>query len=149
MAKFQIDDDLVRNLSKLLEETGLGEIEYEEDGKRIRVSLGGSGQSIAVAPAVAAPPPSEQPSASNQDTAVGHPGAVPSPIVGTVYTSPEPDAAPFVTLGDSVTEGQTVLIVEAMKTMNPIQAPRAGKITKIFVENGDPVEFGAVLMIIE
>jgi acetyl-CoA carboxylase biotin carboxyl carrier protein len=148
MSKFKVDKDAIRELAALLEETGLSEIEIEDDDKRLRVSRASA---PAPAPAAPAPPP---PAAAGEagggpENWTTHAGAVTSPMVGTAYVAPEPDAAPFVQVGDEVAEGQTLLIVEAMKTMNPIPAPWAGKITRILVENAAPVEFGEVLMVIE
>ncbi len=147
MAKFDVSEDLVRKLAGLLEETGLNEIEYEAEDRRIRVSRAG-----AVAPlAAAAPPPAVAPApAVAPDSADAlPPGAVTSPMVGTVYVASEPGAPPFVKVGDSVSEGQTLLIIEAMKVMNPLASPRAGKVTQILVSDGEPVEFGALLLVIE
>jgi acetyl-CoA carboxylase biotin carboxyl carrier protein len=146
MTNSHVNKDLIRELSELLEETGLSEIEWEEDGKRVRVvrQMGAAPVAAPVAAAAAASAP--------QDPATdpaGHPGAVNSPMVGTAYLAPEPGAAPFIKNGDKVTEGQTILIIEAMKTMNPIAAPRAGRVVQIFVANGDPVEYGEALLIIE
>ncbi len=146
-----LDMDAIAQLADLLTEKGLSEIEIKQDGVEIRVSR----QQAPVA-AVAPPPPapvasSTQPAASGGGSAdaAAHPGAVTSPMVGTVYLAPEPGAAPFVTVGDQVSEGQTLMIVEAMKTMNHIPAPRSGKVTAILVENGVPVEYGEPLVIIE
>ena len=147
MSKFDIDEALIRKLAKLLKETGLTEIEFETDDARIRVNAGASGPVIAAAPAVAAPaavaaataaPAAEGPAA----------GSVSSPMVGTAYLSPEPNAAAFVKVGDRVAKGQTILIIEAMKVMNPIPAPHAGTVTQILVQDGQPVEFGEPLMVI-
>ena len=139
-----VDGDLVRTLAALLEETGLTEIEYAMGERRIRVVRGG-----AAAPAltVAVPPPSAaaSPAAAPADTA----GAVKAPMVGTAYLSPQPEAPPFVKLGDSVREGQTLLIIEAMKVMNQISAPRAGKVARILVADGAPVEYGQPLVVLE
>ncbi|MFN3233354.1 MAG: acetyl-CoA carboxylase biotin carboxyl carrier protein [Alphaproteobacteria bacterium] len=147
MAKLTIDKDLIRELADLLDETGLTEIEIEDDDMRIRVGRGG----VAAAPVVAAPAPAV--SISSEPTAEAdvraHPGAVTSPMVGTVYLAPEPGKPVFVKVGDSVAEGQTLLIIEAMKTMNPVEAPRAGIVKQILVENEKPVEFGEPLLIIE
>lgn len=146
------DHETIRELAELLHETGLSEIEIERSGLRLRVA-----KSTAVtmsAPAMAAVPPVAAPAA----TAAGgpaaadpssHPGAVKSPMVGTVYRSPEPSSPPFVEVGATVTEGQTVLIIEAMKTMNHIKASKSGTVREILVENEQPVEFGEALMIIE
>ena len=152
MAKFKFDDDLVRSLTKLLEETGLTEIEFEAEGQRVRVARGGGVTTeAAVQPqAAAAKPEAATETGETGETDAEHlPGAVTSPMVVTAYTAPEPGAPPFVSVGDTVREGQTVLIVEAMKTMNPIPAPHGGKVMRILVENGDPVEFGEALMAIE
>ena len=127
-AKSGIDADAVRELAELLTETGLTEIEIEHNGARIRVARQ-TGQTIMSAPVAAAPAATaaEAPAAPKGP----HPGAVPSPMVGTVYVSPEPGKPPFVKIGDTVKEGDTLLIVEAMKTMNPILAPRGGKVLEI------------------
>lgn len=151
----KVDNNLIRELAALLDETGLSEIEWEGDGQRVRVAKPGAvAAPVAVAPApVAAPvrnqaPPPLDPPAPALDHA-SHPGAVTSPMVGTAYLAPEPDARPFVQAGDVVNEGQTLLIVEAMKMMNPITAPRGGKVAQILVSNGAPVEYGEVLVIID
>ena len=141
----------IRELAGILEETGLTEIEIEKDDVRLRVSRqGGASQVVAAAPAVhaapSAPAPSAAPAAASGDD---HPGAVKSPMVGTAYLSSSPGAAPFIKEGGQVTEGQTVMIVEAMKTMNPIAAPRSGTVTKILVSDSQPVEFDEPLCIIE
>jgi acetyl-CoA carboxylase biotin carboxyl carrier protein len=135
MSKFDIDEALIRKLAKLLKETGLTEIEFETDDARIRVNAG-SGPVIAAAPASAAA--SEGPAA----------GTVSSPMVGTAYLAPEPNAAAFVKVGDRVAKGQTILIIEAMKVMNPIPAPHAGTVTQILIQDGQPVEFGEPMMVI-
>ncbi len=150
MSKLELDEKIVRKLSELLQEMGLTEIEYEASGHRIRVARG------AVAPA-AAPvlaPPAAAPAATGEAPAPGAAEAVPAnavtaPMVGTAYTAPEPGAAPFVSVGDSVKEGQTLLIIEAMKVMNQIPSPRAGKVTQILIEDGQPVEYGEPLLILE
>jgi acetyl-CoA carboxylase biotin carboxyl carrier protein len=137
--------DAIRELAVLLEETGLTEIEVEQNGVRLRVSRAVQtivSHSGAAAPAAAAPAPAAE-------TPKGPPaGAVPSPMVGTVYVAPEPGKPPFVKVGDTVKEGDTLLIVEAMKTMNPILAPRSGSIKEICVSDAQPVEFGQTLLII-
>jgi acetyl-CoA carboxylase biotin carboxyl carrier protein len=148
--KPEVDRELIHELARLLEETGLTEIEIERGGSRVRVARGRDVSHL-VAPqsaAVAAPAPAPAPAAAAVDPA-SHPGVVTSPMVGTAYLSPSPGAKPFVEIGSRVTAGETLLIVEAMKTMNQIPAPRSGKITRIFVENGQPVEFGEPLMIVE
>ena len=148
MASFDIDGDLVRKLADLLRETGLSEIEFAEGEKRIRVTRPTAAQTVAVhAPvaAAAAPVAAAAPAAKPAN----HPGAVTSPMVGTAYAAPEPGSAPFVRVGDTVKAGQTVLIIEAMKVMNPIKAPRGGTVVEILISDSQPVEFGEVLMIIE
>ena len=149
MAKFKFDDDLIRSLAKLLEETGLTEIEFEAEGVRVRVARGGGVTQAAIpetsAKLEAATETGEADKASEEHT----PGTVTSPMVGTIYTAPEPDTPAFVSVGDTVLEGQTVLIVEAMKTMNPLPAPCDGKVIRIFVVNGGLVEFGEALMVIK
>lgn len=148
-----VDQDLIRDLAKLLSETDLSEIEIEQHGLRLKVVRQFGGAVIASAtPASAAVPAAAVPAAAqaagdNDDAS--HPGAVTSPMVGTIYTSPEPDTDPFIRVGDQVTEGQTLLIIEAMKTMNNIPAPKAGRVAKILVSNEQPIEFGEVLVIIE
>jgi acetyl-CoA carboxylase biotin carboxyl carrier protein len=149
MTKFDIDEALIRKLAKLLKETGLTEIEFETDDARIRVNAGASGPVIAAAPAMpasAAVPAAAltQPPAADAPAA----GSVSSPMVGTAYLAPEPNAPAFVKVGDRVSKGQTILIIEAMKVMNPIPAPHAGTVTQILVQDGQPVEFGEPLMVI-
>ena len=147
----QIDSDLVRQLAGILNETGLSEVEYESGGTRIRVAR--TIQQTVFAPgagAVAAlPAPSAGAVAPASTDLSAHPGAVKSPMVGVVYYAAEPGAAPFVKVGDSVTEGQTLVLIEAMKTFNPVKAPRAGKVARMVADNGAPVEYGEVLVIIE
>lgn len=151
--KSQFDHELIRQLATLLDETNLSEIELERDNFRVRVARQITVEApVAVAaPAQAAAPvaaATAAPAAASGDPAA-NPGAVPSPMVGTCYRAPEPGARTFVEVGDSVTSGQTIMIIEAMKTMNQIPAPRAGKVTAILVEDGQPVEFGEPLVIIE
>ena len=151
MATFDIDGDMIRKLAGLLDETGLTEIEYAEGEKRVRVTK--AGQPVFAA-AVQTPASAHIPSAGGQApvpaaSLASHPGALTSPMVGTAYAAPEPSAASFVKVGDHVRAGQTVLIIEAMKVMNPIKAPKAGIVADIFVKDAQPVEFGEVLMIIE
>jgi len=144
------DSALIRELALLLDETNLTEIEIERAGLRVRVarniSIAASVPAVAhaahTAPAAAAVP------AAAADLAK-HPGVVPSPMVGTAYWSPEPGAKPFIEVGSKVSAGQTLLIIEAMKTMNQIPSPRAGTVTQILIEDGQPVEFGEPLVIIE
>ena len=141
-----IDADAIRELSELLNQTGLTEIEIETDGARIRVSRA----AVAAASGVPAAPVTAPAVAAAAPAAVSgpHPGAVPSPMVGTVYVAAEPGQPPFVSVGQTVKEGDTLFIVEAMKTMNPITAPRGGKVVEISVSNGQPVEFGQTLLIL-
>ena len=152
--KFSSEDSaLIRELALLLDETSLTEIEIERAGLRLRVarnisiaaSMPASFAPAAVAPAAAAAAASSEPATDYAN----HPGVVPSPMVGTAYWSPEPGAKPFVEIGVKVSAGQTLLIIEAMKTMNQIPSPRAGIVTQILVEDGQPVEFGEPLVIIE
>jgi acetyl-CoA carboxylase biotin carboxyl carrier protein len=159
------DDDIafIRALAELVRESDLNELEikreYGEDQElSVRLTRGGAIAHIAAAPAHAAyaPPAAPVPAASaapaqpaRSDDPADHPGAVASPMVGTAYLSPEPGAAPYVRLGDTVDEGQTLLIVEAMKTMNQIPSPRSGVVKRILIDDKQPVEFGAPLMIIE
>ncbi len=151
--KLVIDAALIAQLSKLLEENNLNEIEVQSGAQRVRISRGG-GVALAAAPVMAAAAPTRLSDAVSttpiKDKGDGkHPGAVPSPMVGTVYLAPEPGAKQFIEEGTKVKAGQTLLIVEAMKTMNAIPAPRAGTVTKVLVENGQPVEYGEPLVIIE
>ena len=149
-----IDEDAIRALASLLDETGLTEIEIEQDGRRLRVARGVSSTAVSVVPApargiegmpaavaVPAPPGAIDPSL--------HPGVITSPMVGTAYRAPEPGAKPFVDIGSRVKAGDVLLIIEAMKTMNQIPAPRAGTVTQILFEDGQPVEFGEPLVIVE
>jgi acetyl-CoA carboxylase biotin carboxyl carrier protein len=141
-----LDADLVRGLAALLGETGLTEIEYAVGDRRIRVARTLAAVAAAPAVAIAAAKPAEAGAATSPAV---HPGAVKAPMVGTIYFSPEPDAPPFVKLGDSVSEGQVVLIIEAMKVMNQIRSPRAGRLTQVLVADGSPVEYGEPLMVLE
>ena len=147
MSKFDVDEALVRKLAALLKDTGLSEIEFESEGKRIRVNSGAVGGAMIQAPAAAAPAAAAPIPAAKPE---GPPaGALTSPMVGTAYLSPEPNAAAFVKPGDRVNKGQTVLIIEAMKVMNPILAPTSGTVREILISDGQPVEFGEALMIIQ
>ncbi len=153
LKKNRLDDALVRRLSKLLNETGLSEIEYGESGWHLRVAKQVAAP-LAAAPFPAAPAPEtatagSERAAPDEDTNADHPGVIVSPMVGVCYTKPEPDQAPFFKVGDEVEEGDTVLLIEAMKVFNSIKAPRAGKVSRILVSNGTPVEFGEPLLIIE
>jgi|SRR6478735_7934506 acetyl-CoA carboxylase biotin carboxyl carrier protein len=152
-AKVSADDSaLIRELALLLDETSLTEIEIERAGLRVRVA-----RNISIAAGIPAGIPSvvSAPVAAVSATAAAgadlskHPGVVPSPMVGTAYWSPEPGAKPFIEVGTKVSAGQTLLIIEAMKTMNQIPSPRDGTVTQILVEDGQPVEFGEPLVIIE
>jgi acetyl-CoA carboxylase biotin carboxyl carrier protein len=152
--KAGVDHELIRELAQLLDETGLTEIEIDRDGMRVRVAR----QVFAGTAAAAAPLPTAlqagtvsaqgEPAAEESDPGK-HPGCVRSPMVGTAYLGPEPGAPPFVGVGSRVVQGQTILIIEAMKTMNHIPAPKAGVVTRILVGNRQPVEFGEPLAIIE
>ncbi len=151
-----LEVDWIRELAGILDETGLTEIEIEKANIRVRVARGGAVAALAPAPVApaAAPAPAPAPQAVNEPAPqpaarAAHPGAVPSPMVGTAYLAASPGADPFVKVGDAVAEGQTVLIVEAMKTMNPITAPKSGKVVDVLVQDAQAVEFGEPLMIIE
>ena len=151
MATKSIDSETVRELAHLLDETNLTEIEYDTGSVRIRVARQGVPMAVhamPAAPAVAAAPVAQPAAAALADDA-SHPGAVTSPMVGVAYLAPEPGAAKFIEVGASVSEGQTLMLIEAMKTFNPIRAPRGGKIARIIIEDGQPVEFGEPLVIIE
>jgi acetyl-CoA carboxylase biotin carboxyl carrier protein len=140
--KITVDPALVAELSRLLEENKLTEIEVQRGDTRVRVSRGGPGApGTATTPVASASAPGADPAA--------HPGVVKSPMVGTVYVAPEPGAKPFVEEGSEVREGQTLFVVEAMKTMNAIPSPRAGRVKRILVEDAQPVEYGEPLAIIE
>lgn len=147
--KPSIDQELIRDLAALLKETDLNEIEVEQDSLRIRVARGGGQFVQAPAPVAAIPAVAAAPAPVEAVDVASNPGAVKSPMVGTAYLSPSPDASVFVNVGDNVKAGQTVVIVEAMKTMNQIAAPKAGKVTAILVENAQPVEFGEPLIVVE
>ena len=151
-AKFSSEDSaLVRELALLLDETSLTEIEIERAGLRLRVARNISVAATMPMPIAAAPaglPVAAAPAAAAADLSK-HPGAVTSPMVGTAYWAPEPGAKPFIEVGTKVSVGQTLLIIEAMKTMNQIPSPRAGTVTQILVEDGQPVEYGEPLVIIE
>jgi acetyl-CoA carboxylase biotin carboxyl carrier protein len=152
-AKFATSDGaLIRELALLLDETSLTEIEIERAGLRVRVArnvtIAASVPAAAPVAAAPAPLPATAVAAPAADMAK-HPGAVPSPMVGTAYWASEPGAKPFIEVGSKVSVGQTLLIIEAMKTMNQIPSPRAGTVTQILVEDGQPVEFGEPLVIIE
>jgi acetyl-CoA carboxylase biotin carboxyl carrier protein len=151
----QVDVKLVRQLAELLNETGLSEIEVEDNDRKIKVARHLQAASVAVAAPAAAPAPAAAAPVAPIATAppsaapAEHPGAVKSPMVGTVYLAASPEAAPFVAVGDAVKEGDTLVIIEAMKVMNPIAASRGGKVAAVLVENGQPVEFDQPLVVIE
>jgi acetyl-CoA carboxylase biotin carboxyl carrier protein len=150
------DPELVRELANLLADTDLSEIEVEKGDLRIRVARSINTVTVPVAPSIAAPPvaiPAPPPTLSEAVSAAKaagpHPGAVTSPMVGTAYRKPSPDAKPFIEIGSRVEVGDKLLLIEAMKTFNDIVAPRAGTVTAIFVEDGQPVEYGEPLLVIE
>jgi len=151
MAKDKFNSELVRELAELLNDTGLTEIEYGQDDWHIRVAKNVSVQASAAPAPVQSTPiaTSAAPSASDVNDPTKHPGCVVSPMVGMAYLSPDPDSANFVSIGESVSEGQTLCLIEAMKVFNPITAPKAGKVTQVHVDAGSPVEFGDPLFIIE
>ena len=157
MTKTEVDKDLVRELAALMEETGLSEIEIENDDDRIRLVRAGvaSAATVAIpvtphvgAAAMPAAAPAVAVTATDGDLS-GHPGAVVSPIVGIAYHAPSPDDAPFVQIGDKIAAGQTILVIEAMKTFNEIPSPHGGTVRQILFENASPIEYGDVLMIID
>jgi acetyl-CoA carboxylase biotin carboxyl carrier protein len=159
MSQHDLEVELIRNLAGLLDETKLTEIEYQRDNVRVRVARTAPAQTInmtggapvagvAVAAAAPAAAPAPAAAAPAADPA-SHPGAVPSPMVGTVYVASQPGSPAFVKVGDKVSQGQTILIIEAMKVMNPLASPKAGTVKDILVRDGQPVEYGEVLMIIE
>ncbi len=150
----KINAEAIRELAELLDETGLTEIEVADGDKSIRVNKGAMVMANGGGAPVQMSSDPTVPQAANADapatTAIDdHPGAVTAPMVGTAYMAAEPDAPAFISKGASVNEGDTILIIEAMKVMNPIKAPRSGTVTQIVVENGTPVEFGDVLVVIE
>jgi len=151
--KARLNHDLIRELAQLLDETGLTEIEIEQEGLRVRVGRQTLAAAMSAPPTAHVPPPPVVAPAPAVLDAAGdpakHPGVVTSPMVGTAYLAPEPGARPFVDIGSPVKAGDTLLIIEAMKTMNQIPAPRAGTVRQILIEDGRPVEFGEPLMIIE
>lgn len=145
--------DLIRSLAEILNDTGLSEIELDQKGTRFRVSRTVTAVATVAAPVAAHAPaaavPHAAPAPAPAKSEADHPGTVKSPMVGTIYRAPAPGTPNFVDVGSEVKEGQTLLIIEAMKTMNQIHAPRSGKVTRVFVENGQPVEFGEALVVIE
>jgi acetyl-CoA carboxylase biotin carboxyl carrier protein len=150
--KTTIDEELVRKMADLLDETGLSEIEYGQDGLTIRVAKNlNVTQVSALPPTDAASPLAAPPSAEasvDAEMAV-HPGTIASPMVGVAFTSPDPTSPAFIQVGDEITKGQTLFLIEAMKVFNPILAPHAGRVTRVFIENETPVEYGEPLAIIE
>ncbi|HVZ06828.1 acetyl-CoA carboxylase biotin carboxyl carrier protein [Rhodopila sp.] len=155
MTRIPIDPDAIRALAAVLTETGLTEIEIAEKDSRIKVVRGGAAGATVIAAAAPAPSAGSAVASSAASSSAGvpdmaaHPGAVTSPMVGVAYLLPEPGAAPFVTVGQTVAAGQTLLLIEAMKTFNQIKAPKAGTVAAVLVQNGSPVEYGEVLMILE
>jgi acetyl-CoA carboxylase biotin carboxyl carrier protein len=147
LTRIPIDPDTIRALAAVLVETGLTEIEIADKDSRIRVVRGSIGSTTIVSPATAAPiAPAAVPLTHEAAT---HPGAVVSPMVGVAYLSPEPNAPSFVSVGQQVTAGQTLLLIEAMKTFNQIKAPKAGTVTAVLVQSGAPVEYGEALIVLE
>jgi len=156
MNRLSFDPDDIRELAAILDETGLNEIEISEKDRRIRIARTPAAVSYAAAPvAAAAPAPATSaataPAAAAPAAApdASHPGAVTSPMVGVAYLSPDPDSANFVTIGQKVEAGQTLLLIEAMKTFNQIKAPKSGTVSQVLVGSGTPVEFGEVLVILD
>lgn len=154
MPSMTIDHDAIKKLAGLLNETGLTEIEVADGDKRVRVTKSVAVQAVAAAPAFASAPPVAAPASAEvgKVTALSvenHPGAVKSPMVGTVYLQPEPGAQRFVSKGQKVKPGDTLVIIEAMKVMNPIKAEKGGTIADVLVDDSQPVEFGQVLVVIE
>ena len=161
MSQSGFDTKLVKDLARILRDTDLSEIEVENEGVRVRVARQANiapqmvqaqvpmaQAPIAMAPAAASSAPAAAAAAPAADPAK-HPGAVPSPMVGTVYTQPEPGASAFIKVGDTVKEGQQLFIIEAMKTMNPVPSPHSGTVTAILVHDAQPVEYGEALCVIE
>ncbi len=148
MGHIKIDRDTIRDLAELLEETGLTEIEVADGDKSMRVTRSSVSHAVVAPTPIAAntPTPSIVENTNSLDT---HAGAVKSPMVGTAYLKPDPDSADFVNVGDTVKEGDTLMIIEAMKVMNPLKSPKSGKVTHIMVDNSQPVEFDEVLVVIE
>jgi acetyl-CoA carboxylase biotin carboxyl carrier protein len=147
MTRIPFDPDAIRALAAVLSETGLTEIEIAEKDSRIRVVRAAAPAAAPTSPAIA--PPSPSLAAPPPPDEFSHPGAVLSPMVGVAYLSPEPGTPPFVSVGQQVTAGQTLLLIEAMKTFNQIRAPKDGTVTRVMVTNSTPVEYGEVLLILE
>lgn len=153
---FFIDKDAIAQLAEILKQTDLNEIEYEVDDRRVRlvrhnpqVVANVMSAPVAAAPVAASVPVAAAPSTPAANDYHNHPGLVRSPMVGTVYMAPEPGAASFVKVGDQVSAGQTLVIIEAMKVMNPIKAQKAGKVTQVIINDAMPVEYGEPLLVIE
>ena len=146
MPPFDIDPETIRKLAELMTETGLSEIEMAEGDRRVRVSRATTAAAAPMHFAASAPPPSAPVAAVSP---ASHPGAVISPMVGTAYLQGEPGAPPFVSVGSPVRVGDTLVIIEAMKVMNPIKAPKSGTVTQILISDGQPVEYGEPMMIVE
>ncbi|CCG07601.1 acetyl-CoA carboxylase biotin carboxyl carrier protein [Pararhodospirillum photometricum] len=150
MANTPIDSEAIRTLANLLVETGLTEIEFETDGLRLRVAKSAPVvQAYAAAPMVAGAPAAAAGAGAATVDPYDHPGAVKAPMVGVVYHASEPGAPAFVQVGDRVSEGQTLVLIEAMKTFNPVRAPRSGTVSAILVDDATPVEYGEPLVILE
>ncbi|MBI3708681.1 MAG: acetyl-CoA carboxylase biotin carboxyl carrier protein [Proteobacteria bacterium] len=147
--KFAVDPDLIRKLAEILTETGLGEIEYAEGERRIRVARPAVHAAANSTPPMAAATIAAASAAPSSESDAPPPGAITSPMVGTAFLAPEPGATPFIKAAEKVKEGQTLLIIEAMKVMNPIKSPRAGTVSRILVTDGAPVEYGQPLLVIE
>jgi acetyl-CoA carboxylase biotin carboxyl carrier protein len=147
MPKIEIDDDVIRKLAELMSETGLTEIEVAEGDRSIRVSKGGTAVAAAMAPATTTVTVNAAPIALAN--LADHPGAVISPMVGTAYLQAEPGSPPYVSVGAKVRAGDTLLIIEAMKVMNPIKATSGGTVTQLLIDDGQPVEYGQVLLVVE
>jgi acetyl-CoA carboxylase biotin carboxyl carrier protein len=151
MSGVQFDPAAIRELARILRETDLTEIELVEKDSRIRVARQVTVQAMATVPAAppAAAAPAAAATAADPAGDAAHPGMITSPMVGVAYLAPEPGASPFVTVGSRVAQGQTLLLIEAMKTFNQIRAPRSGTVTRILIESGSPVEYGEPLMVVE
>lgn len=152
MSRMLVDKDAIRALADILTDTGLTEIEVSEGDNRLRVARNVTVQAaapVAAAPVAAAAAPAAEAAPAAAADPASHPGAVPSPMVGVAYLTPDPSSPPFVQEGAQVAAGQTIMLIEAMKTFNQIKAPRAGTLVRYCVASGDPVEFGAPLAIIE
>ncbi len=149
MSRIPTDPDSIRALAAMMAETGLTEVEIADKDHRVRVVRGGVVAAIAAPVVAAAPVAAASAQATAEAEAAAHPGAITSPMVGVAYLCPEPGAPVFVSVGQQVSAGQTLLLIEAMKTFNQIKAPKAGTVTRILVQNSAPVEYGEVLMIVE